>query len=349
MLTVVSVGYPLAPAGPDAVGGSEQVLASLDGALVRAGHRSLVIAPAGSRIAGRLIATPRVPAAIDATARRHAHHATREALRTVLRNERVDLVHMHGLDFAEYLPPPGPPVLVTLHLPLDWYPSGALRPGRPRTSLHAVSAAQHATAPRGLDLLPPIPNGVAVDEFGAVRLTRRNFALMLGRVCPEKGVHLALDAARAAGISLLIGGAVFPYPAHQDYFAAEIRPLLDAQRRYLGPLGFARKRRLLAAARCLLVPSLVAETGSLVAMEALACGTPVIAFPNGALADVVEDGRTGFLVRDTPGMAAAIGRVAEIEAETCRHAARTRFSLAAMTGAYLALYARLVAQVAPVP
>ena len=83
-------------------------------------------------------------------------------------------------------------------------------------------------------------------------------------------------------------------------------PRLDRRRRFLGPLGFARKRRLLAAARCLLVPSLARETASLVAMEALACGTPVIAFPNGALAEVVEDGRTGFLVENTREMAAAI-------------------------------------------
>ncbi|NHV87620.1 glycosyltransferase, partial [Escherichia coli] len=84
-------------------------------------------------------------------------------------------------------------------------------------------------------------------------------------------------------VPLLVAGALYPYPAHVDYFEREVRPLLDATRRFVGPVGFARKRRLLSAARCLLVPSLAAETSSLVAREAAACGTPVVAFPSGAL------------------------------------------------------------------
>ena len=98
--------------------------------------------------------------------------------------------------------------------------------------------------------------------------------------------------------------------------------------RHLGPVGFARKRRLLSAARCLLVPSMAPETSSLVAMEALACGTPVIAYRAGALAEIVEHGRTGFLVESTEAMADAIGRAGTIDPETCRRAARARFPLA---------------------
>lgn len=166
---------------------------------------------------------------------------------------------------------------------------------------------------------------------------------MLGRVCPEKGQHLALRAAHAAGVALLLGGAVFGYPAHRDYFAQQVRPLLDRRRRFLGPVGFARKRRLLAAARCLLIPSLAAETSSLVAMEAAACGTPVIAFRAGALAEIVEDGRTGFLVGSVDDMAAAIARTGIIDPATCRAVAAARFDERRMTDDYLALYARLAA------
>jgi hypothetical protein len=106
----------------------------------------------------------------------------------------------------------------------------------------------------------------------------------------------------------------------------------------------ARKRRLLAAARCLVVPSLVAETSSLVAMEALASGTPVIAFRSGALPEIVEDGRTGFLVDGVAEMADAMRRASEIDPEACRRAARERFTAERMCGEYLALYERLAAK-----
>jgi glycosyltransferase involved in cell wall biosynthesis len=343
MLTVLSVAYPLAPVSRDAVGGAEQVLAWLDAALVRAGHRSLVVACEGSKVMGTLVPTPRRDGPLDDAARTAAHAAHRRAIAAALQRWPVDLVHLHGIDFHAYQPPPGVPVLATLHLPLAWYPNEALRPARPDTWLHAVSAAQRLAGPSDLDLLPDIPNGVEVEALAA-RHARRGFALSLGRICPEKGFHLALDAARRAGVGLLLGGEVFRYKAHERYFRDDILPRLDRWRRFLGPVGLARKRRLLHAARCLLVPSLVAETGSLVAMEALACGTPVIAFPNGALAEVVEHGVTGFLVRDEHEMADAIHAAGTIGPEACREAAQTRFSAERMVERYLALYRRLAAR-----
>ena len=124
-------------------------------------------------------------------------------------------------------------------------------------------------------------------------------------------------------------------------------PRLDARRRYLGPVGFLKKRQLLSRARCLLIPSLVAETSSLVAMEAAACGAPVIAFPIGALPEVVEHGRTGLLVPDNTAMAAALGTIGQvIEPGTCRAVARERFTLERMTAAYLARYEDLARQAA---
>ncbi|HET8728701.1 MAG TPA: glycosyltransferase [Alphaproteobacteria bacterium] len=336
-LTVLSVAYPLAAVGPDAVGGAEQVLTLLDRALVQAGHRSVVVACEGSQTAGTLVSVPMERDVLDDAAKAAAHARHRRAIAAALNRWPVDLVHMHGIDFHAYLPPPGVPVLVTLHLPPGWYPEGCLTPDRPNTWLHCVSASQARACPSGARLLPPIENGVATDDLAA-RHAKRRFALTLGRICPEKGFHIALDAARRADMSLLVAGEVFRYDAHERYFETEIRPRLDHRRRFLGPLGFVRKRRLMTAARCVVVPSLAPETSSLVAMEALACGTPVVAFPSGALADIVEHGRTGFLVRDEHEMADAMEAADRLDPEVCRAVARQRFPFERMLGRYFASY-----------
>ncbi len=353
-LSVLSIAYPLAPIGPDAAGGSEQILTRLDRTLARGGHRSVVIACEGSRAEGTLLATPRPAGTLDDAAREAAQESYRKTIRFAMSRWDFDVIHMHSLDFHAYLPPEGPPVLVTLHLPPDWYPAGAFRPARPRTWLHCVSASQMRNCPPTSALLPYIENGVPLEDFEC-RVSKRNFALALGRICPEKGFHLALDAAAAAGMPLLVAGEVFRYRAHEEYFEKEILPRCGAAgwpardaasargsvARFVGPVGLSRKRRLLAAARCLLIPSLVPETSSLVAMEALASGTPVIAFPSGALPEIIEHGRTGFLVEGPAEMARAIQEVDRIQPEACRAAARARFSADRMIGQYLGLYERL--------
>lgn len=339
-LTVLSVGYPLAPVSPDSAGGAEQVLRTLDLALVAAGHRSIVVAPEGSRVQGELHPIPHRAGQLDDAAKRAAQNDTREVIAGVMARRGVDVVHLHGIDFHAYLPPPGVPVLATLHLPPDWYPDETLHPRRPDTWLHCVSQAQHDVCPASPSLLRPIENGVAVEALTAAHAKRR-FVLFLGRICPEKGVHLAIAAARRAGVPIVLAGQVYPYAEHQRYFETAVRPHLGPGCRFVGPVGFARKRRLLTAARCLLVPSLAAETSSLVAREAAACGTAVIAFPNGAMAETVEQGRTGFLVNNVDGMASAIGVSVDIDPATCRAVAARRFSDVRMTAAYLDLYARL--------
>jgi glycosyltransferase involved in cell wall biosynthesis len=336
-LTVLNVAYPFAPVSADSVGGAEQVLYLLDEALERSGHRSLVIACEGSRPAGFHISVPSVSgnlhqAEIEAAQRRH-----HDAIGAALRRCPIDIVHLHGVDFHAYLPRDGCPILVTLHLPIDWYPVEALTPRRANVWFNCVSRSQHATSAPSAHMLPPIENGIA-EHFFATASVKRRFALMLARICPEKGVHLAIEAAKRADMPLIICGEVFPYAAHQRYFEKRVKPSLDRQCRFIGPVGLARKRRLLAMASCVLIPSLVSETSSLVAREALACGTPAIAFARGALAETIEDGRTGFLVHDAIQMAQAIAKASTIDPELCRHSARQRFSGARMVQSYLSAY-----------
>jgi CelD/BcsL family acetyltransferase involved in cellulose biosynthesis/glycosyltransferase involved in cell wall biosynthesis len=345
-LTVLNVAYPFAPVGLDAVGGAEQVLSMIDAALTRAGHRSLVVACGGSRVTGELIATTRLPERITADSRRRIQQQHREMIEAVLRRNSVDVIHLHGIDFPDYLPDTDVSLLATLHLPPAWYSPDAFRSDRRRLFLHCVSKSQQEFCPAGTKLLPPIENGVDLDRLRPA-CRKRDFAVALGRICPEKGFHWAIDAAKAAGVPLLLAGEVFPYDAHLRYFHEEIEPRLDTLRRFIGPVGVRRKRRLLAAACCLLVPSRATETSSLVTMEAFACGTPVIAFPSGALADLVEHGRTGFLVSDEREMAQALRSVDALDTNACRTVAEMRFSADRMTAEYLERYRQLAATPSP--
>jgi glycosyltransferase involved in cell wall biosynthesis len=339
-LTVLNVAFPLASVGPCAAGGAEQVVSWLDAALVSAGQHSIVLAAEGSSVSGELWTIPATnERSLDDEIRRTIQQEQRHTLHKILRSCAVDLVHMHGIDFLNCLPEPGVTVLVTLHLPINWYPATIFDLARENTYLHCVSHTQQQSAPAGASLLPPIENGVPTEWLG--RHAKRQFVAALGRICPEKGFHLALDAAKRAGIALLLAGKLFRYPEHATYFAEQIAPRLDRMRRFIGAVGLFGKRRLLGSARCLLVPSLAAETSSLVTMEAFACGTPVIAFRSGALAEIIEPGKTGFLVDSEAEMAAAIPAAGDLDPDVCRYTARQRFSLARMTAAYLELYSRL--------
>ncbi|WP_448207329.1 glycosyltransferase [Azospirillum sp. sgz302134] len=346
-LTVLSVGSPFSPVGGESDGAPEQAVAAIDAALVRAGHRSVVIAPEGSAVAGTLIALPRVQASLQgATPDERARAAVMRRVATVVaqavEQHKADLVHLHVRDFTTLLPPPGVPVLATLYEPLDRYPAEALRPDRPGTHLNGVSSAQSRNAPPGAALLPPIEVGVAVDRLH-IRVPKRRFAVCLGIIERDNGFHIALDAAREIDMQLLLGGELSRAPEEQAYLQDEIRPRLDSKRRFLGQVGFARKRWMLGAARCLLAPSLTAEPTPIAALEALACGTPVVAFPAGALADIVEPGVTGYLVKDAGEMAQAIEDCETLDPEVCRAVARARYSLDSMAERYLALYDELLA------
>lgn len=341
MLTILSVGYPLATVGPDSVGGAEQVLAAIDRAIVAAGHRSLVIAPDGSTCAGELIATTPPVGRLDEDAFHRCHASCRAQLARTLAREHVDVIHMHGPDFPDYLPDTHIPVLGTLHLWPTAYPRQLFNQRRPNLRLQCVSEAQRQACPANASIpVSVIRNGVDVDAF-APSPTRDDFVLVLGRICPEKGIHVAIDAARAAGLPLVVAGAVFPYPSHQRYFETTIAPRLGDDVRLVGALHGAAKRQMLARARCVVIPSLVPETSSLAAMEALASGTPVVALRSPALSELIEDGSTGFVVATAQELPDAMTRAGALSGSACRAAAVERCSQRVMTQKHLDAYHRV--------
>lgn len=335
-MRVLSVAYPFASVTPFTAGGAEQVLLTMDRALENSGNRSFVVAQEGSRVSGRLLSVRKVRGIIDGDVRRRTYEAYRAVIIRAIDESEADLVHMHGIDFHEYMPPEGMPVLVTLHLPLAWYSEPALRTKRLHTFFNCVSNSQSQSAPAGTGPFMCIENGV--DIAGYPEKASKGYVLSMGRICPEKGFHIAMDAANDAGLPFIMAGAVFRYGAHEEYFRLMIAPRLGHGCRFIGTAGPWKRKRLLSGALCVVVPSLVPETSSLVAMEALASGTPVVAFPNGALPDIVEHGKTGFLVKDQREMAIAIRDCERISPEACRQAAVTRFSSEAMVSGYFAAY-----------
>jgi glycosyltransferase involved in cell wall biosynthesis len=336
-LNILSVAYPLLPVSVDSTGGAEQILSLLERGIVQRGHRSVVIAEQGSAVCGKLIATPVADGEMTEAARREAQEAHRLAIREALEAYQVDLIHFHGLDFHSYLPDSSVPKLVTLHLPPDWYPTGIF--DLPGVQFNCVSQGQARSVPGGKPI-PVIANGIDLQIFSTDG-THTGPLLWLGRICPEKGTHLALEAAHQLDLPLTVAGPVYAFRDHEIYFREQVEPLLDEQRRWVGGVNLKQKVSLLAQARALLISSLAAETSSLVAMESISSGTPVIAFRSGALPEVVEDGVTGFIVEGRDQMAAAIRRLDEISSMTCRARAATRFSMERMVSDYLELYRKL--------
>jgi hypothetical protein len=173
-LVVLNVAYPFSPVGPEALGGSEQLLTHLDAALSRSGHESFVMACEGSVSEGILLATPKPSISLDAAERQRIHEQYRFTLQMFIEKWPIDLIHMHGADFYEYLPSPGVPVLVTLHRPVDQYPEIIFHLDRPQTYLQCISAEQRNACPLCPYLLPEIEGAEFSTELPAARFLNAN-------------------------------------------------------------------------------------------------------------------------------------------------------------------------------
>lgn len=348
-MRVLFISYPLLPVSEESCGGAEQMLWMLEGELHRCGHETWVAACDGSRVSGRLIATGAAAKAPDVLAERETEHNCRvvDAIAEA-RNSGApfDLIHDEsGLFWRSAATKVPEPILATLHLPFDFYGAETFENVASNVTFNFVSQAQRESfAARNAKLrdFPVIANGIAVERF-PLRKTKSNYLLWLGRICPEKGTHVAIDIASREGIPLIIAGHVYPFSYHQQYFEQQIEPRLSKNIRLVQQPDFAMKCELLTNAHALLVPTLVDETSSLVAMEAMACGTPVVAFRRGALSEVVEDGVTGFLVETQDEMLAALADVDGIVPETCRVRVERHFTRTRMAADYQEVYARILA------
>jgi glycosyltransferase involved in cell wall biosynthesis len=252
----------------------------------------------------------------------------------------ADIIHDHTLAGPTLgAATQGIPVVTTNHGPFEGHLATVLRRVALRVPLIAISHAQAATAV-DTNIAAVIHHGLDLRRyhFGA---EGGDYALFLGRMSRDKGVHLAIDVARAAGIPIQIAAKMAEQP-EKAYFERHVRPRLGNDAVFIGEAGPVEKARLLAGARCLLNPIQWDEPFGLVAIEALASGTPVVTTPRGAMPELVDDGVTGFVRANIDGLAHAVANIDAIDRVKCRQAAEERFSMERMTADHVDLYHRIV-------
>jgi glycosyltransferase involved in cell wall biosynthesis len=335
---------PLYESVPPALyGGTERVVSYLTEELVRQGHQVTLFASGDSRTAAELI--PLCPRALwrDPSVSETLAHHVRQVERVAREAHRFDVVHFHGdplhYPVARRLPCPHVTTLHGLLRPVDHAPLFAEFAEAPLVS---ISDRQRRPLP-GANWQATVYHGLPHDLL-PFREGPGDYLLSLGRITPEKLPDQAVEIARRAGMRLKMAAKV--YPGEREYFRQEIRPLLERSASfvdYLGEKGGRERDELLAGARALLMPLDWEEPFGLVMIEALACGTPVIAYRRGSVPEVLQDGVTGYVVDGVEAAARAVGRLGGLSRRACREAFERRFTAERMARDYLDVYRRLPA------
>jgi glycosyltransferase involved in cell wall biosynthesis len=255
-----------------------------------------------------------------------------------------DVIHDHTLagPLLAAARTDGVPVVTTVHGPLNEDLVPIYEALGDKVPIIAISEAQHRPAPQ-IPIARVILHGIDPTTFPVGDGTGDSdgpYCLFLGRMAPDKGAHRAIAAARAAGYRLLMA-AKMREPDEIRYFTEMVEPLLGPDAIYLGEVPHAQKLELLGGATALLFPIRWNEPFGLVMLEAMACGTPVLAFPEGAAPEVVSHGETGFLCDDEHAMTEALGRIETIDRATCRKAVEGYFSTERMVADHLQLFTEL--------
>jgi glycosyltransferase involved in cell wall biosynthesis len=340
-MRIAVVAPPWTPIPPPLYGGIELVVDQLATGLVAAGHDVTLFATGDS--------TSKVPLkwilpeaegmriGMAVPEMRHILHAYSSIT-------DYDVVHDHtilGPFYAERYPDLR--IATTIHGPFNEELTDLYRAIAHRVPIICISNAQRRAAPdlqvagvihHGIDASAFIQGDGDGDDDG-------EYLLFLGRMSPDKGAHRAIEVARKAGLRLLLA-AKMREPWERSYFEEYVEPFLGDSAAYLGEVSHEHKLELLRGAKALLFPIRWNEPFGMVMLEAFASGTPVIAFPEGAAPEVIEDGRTGFLCADEAAMADAVGRLGEIDRSACRAAVEGYFSTKRMVAQHVELYERLL-------
>jgi glycosyltransferase involved in cell wall biosynthesis len=343
-LRIALLAPPWIPVPPGGYGGIEAVVAQLAGELVRRGHDVTLFAAPGSRSPAKVRALLDRPYPDEIERSLHeADHVARafEDIESAAEDGRpFDVVHDHcgfvAFAMADRL---RAPLVHTLHGPFTEETSAFYARHAWKAPVVAISRAQLESAPDGLRVAGVVPNPIDAERWPLEREKER-YLLWVGRMTAEKGPHRAIAAAKQAGMRLLLAGPV--QPGQEAFFERHVVPDLDGEQIiYVGEVAGERKRRLFSRARALLMPIRWPEPFGMVMLEAMVCGTPVIAFPEGSARELVIPGETGFLVDDESQMAHAARDLDGIDPVRCRQTIVERCDVRCVTRAYEQIYVRI--------
>ncbi len=326
---------------PRVYGGTERVVSYLTEELVRQGHEVTLFASGDSQTSAELVPVAERALRLDGRWRDPLAHHVRLVDTVARRADEFDLIHFH----TDYLHFPllrtiATPSVTTLHGRLDLPDLAPLYEHFREVPVVSISNAQRRPLPAA-NWQATVYNGLPKDlyEFNP---HGGSYLVFLGRMSPEKGPERAVRIAQAADRELVMAAKVDA--VDRDYFETVVRPLLDDPRvHFLGEVDDAAKQDLLGNALALLLPIDWPEPFGLVMIEAMACGTPVIAWPHGAVPEVVADGETGRIVDSIEAAVAAVDEVGGLDRAACRRRFEERFSAERMARDYAAVYRRLTA------
>ncbi|GHO42932.1 glycosyltransferase family 4 protein [Ktedonospora formicarum] len=359
-MDIVHIAPPWISIPPKNYGGTEIVLYNLIEEQIAQGHTVTLLAPGDASTSARLVSF--LPQAlIEEGVPWYAHlQAFYHLYRSVeyISGQSFDIAHLHLSSASDmYLLPLTQhlhlPHVMTLHscFPFDragsWMGDGDKYYAHWLKTMPMVSISHQARkeALPDLDFLDVVHHGLPMHLFTPTVKRPDSYVAWLGRFVPEKGPHLAIKAARRAGVPLVLAGIVdHNVPNAVRYFQEQIEPEIDGEQiRYIGPVNHEQKVDLLSRARAFLNPITWEEPFGMVMIEAMALGCPVITFSRGAAPEVVRHGRSGFLVKDVDEMVACIERIEEFERATVRAHVEGHFSVQAMAEKYTHVYRRVIA------
>ena len=355
-MKIAQIASPWFSVPPKNYGGTEAVIYNLVEKQVELGHDVTLYAPGDSRTSAKLVSFfPRslMESGVPWQAHLKAYYHVQKAVDAV-RQDDFDIVHVHLSSPSDmYLFPlmadMQVPHVMTLHsrFPFDQLPNGWTGDADPlymewASSMPMVAISDHARkeVPYPLNFMGVVYHGLLMDQFRPARTRRNSYFAWLGRCVPDKGAHLAIQAAKEAGVPLILAGTVDRnMPESMRYFQEQIKPHIDnKQIRYIGPANMKEKIKLFSGARAFLNPIEWEEPFGMVMIEAMAVGCPVISFRRGAAPELLVDGKTGFLVDDVEGMVRAIASIDTIDRDVTRQHVEEHFSARVMAENYTKVY-----------